>query len=103
MNAVARTWSLGERSRNGVGNAANAGLKGCSIGNEGKRERCDGFLDLSGWRVGEVDWCVVALNYDVDVVDVKGMTVLESDSEGCWKQGTGLDEADSVRVSSGTL
>ena len=42
-------------------------------------------------------------DYDVDVVDVKGMTVLESDSEGCRKQGTGLDEADSVRVSSGTL
>ena len=72
-------------------------------GMNGKRERGDGFFDLGGRGVGEVDRRVVALHHDVDVVDVEGVPVLGSDSEGCRKQGTGLDEADAVGVSGGTL
>ena len=98
VDAEVALLAVGEPGGNRGGDGSDAGLEGRPVGHERGRVLGDLEVGLRRLDVGQGERRALALDQDVDLVDLQGVQVLGRHAEGARVVGRGLHHEQTLRV-----
>ncbi len=103
VHAVVAAVVVGQEPGDGRGDAADAGLEGAPVGDEGPHVTSDLLVHLGGHRVGQDEHGPVALDDQVGVVVVEAVRMVRHDAEGPRGVGHDLGDHDPFGIGDGPV